>query len=71
MRTIRTGDLVLWRGGFGTEPPRPARVAKIERCAQGKYGTEVDEIDLDTTRGVLVLDNGHWCYGHQIDGLVI
>lgn len=30
-KTLKVGDQVIWRGGFGMEPPRIAEVEVIER----------------------------------------
>ena len=46
------GDQVMWRGGWGTRAPKPARI--------------VDRGEKDDTP-VYDLDNGHWAYEHQLD----
>lgn len=66
---IRIGDTVMWRGCFGMERAKKAKVVSIQLCAYegDKYGDDVDEIDWkDIRRSVFDLDNGHWCYGDQI-----
>ena len=70
-RTITIGSQVLYRGGWGRDPQKIAQVIAIEQT-QGpneKYGDEVDAVSLDD-HYVLTLNNGHWCYSHQVDGLV-
>jgi hypothetical protein len=67
--TLKTGDSVWVRGGFGTEPRALATVEQIEITNGDKYGTEVDEVKwaLVYDRNVVVsLDNGHWAYAEQI-----
>ncbi len=66
---LKIGDTVLWRGGFGMERAKRAKILSIQLCEheREKYGEDVDEIDgKDILRGVFDLDNGHWCYGEQI-----
>lgn len=45
------GQTVLWRGGFGSNPERPARIVGFGE----KNG-----------RPLVDLDNGHWAYLTQI-----
>jgi len=70
-RIIRKGSQVLYRGSWGRDPQKIAEVIAIEQT-QGpneKYGDEVDAVTLDD-HYVLTLNNGHWCYSYQVDGLV-
>ena len=56
--------------GHGGATPEIAVVIAIEQT-QGpneKYGDEVDAVTLDD-HYVLTLNNGHWCYSYQVDGL--
>jgi hypothetical protein len=52
------------------------RVISIECCPAGqKYGTPVDSVTMEeikkyTHEYVFDLDNGHWCYGEQVKGIV-
>ena len=71
MSTLRVGDTVMWRGGFGSEPPRKAKVVGIEVCPAGeKYGTPRESVEWSKIHSVVVdLDNGHWAKGHQISRL--
>ena len=70
-RTITIGSQVLYRGSWGRDAQTVAEVIAIEQT-QGpndKYGDEVDAVTLDD-HYVLTLNNGHWCYSYQVDGLV-
>lgn len=71
-RLIKRGSQVLYRGGFGNDAQTTASVTGIEitEFAREKYGDEVDEVTLDA-HYVLTLNNGHWCYSDQVDGVVI
>ena len=67
--TLKIGDTVLWRGGFGSEPARLAVVEGIEITGGYKYGDSVDEVLWSEVydRNVTVdLENGHWAYAEQI-----
>ena len=70
-RIIRKGSQVLYRGSWGRDGQRIAQVIAIEQTdgPNEKYGDEVDEVSLDANY-VLTLNNGHWCYSYQVDGLV-
>lgn len=46
------GDAVMWCGGWGSRPPKPARIVGL--------GEKNDEPVYD-------LDNGHWAYEYQLD----
>lgn len=67
---LKVGDNVLWRGSFGSDPAKEAKVEGIEICKSGsKYGKVANSVSWDTvnSRNVVVsLDNGHWAYGNQI-----
>lgn len=72
---LRIGDAVNWRGGFGTDAPKPAKVTRIERThsQDAKHGTPVECLSWDWIRNhgaVVDLDNGHWARGGQIAPLV-
>jgi hypothetical protein len=72
---LTIGDTVNWRGGFGRDEAKPAKITGIEVCPLGsKYGTPVKQILWkkinDSTKTIVVnLDNGHWAYGVQISKL--
>ena len=66
---LKVGDTVKWRGGFGGDYPKDAKIEQIEIDCKNKSGTEVDEIPwnkVDTREVIVVLDNGHWAYGTQL-----
>lgn len=69
-KIIRVGDNVLWRGSWGSQPAKLAKVIGIEKTSRPreKYGYAVNEILVsDKECAVFTLDNNHWAYGHQID----
>lgn len=71
--TIKIGSKVLYRGCFGMYSPTEVVVTGIERSdyKRDKYGKPVDSVPFgEREYCVFDLDNGHWCYGEQIDGLV-
>ena len=71
-RLIKRGSQVLYRGGFGRDSQTIASVTGIEitEFPREKYGDEVDAVALDANY-VLTLNNGHWCYSDQVDGVVV
>lgn len=68
--TLKIGDKVWWRGGFGSEPAKLATVEEIEITKGYKYGDQVDEVSWGEVydRNVVVSfsDNNHWAYASQI-----
>ena len=66
--TIQKGDLVWWRGSFGTEGWKQTKVLTIDKCPDGgKYGDPVESIPLvEKDTCVFDLACGHWAYGYQI-----
>jgi hypothetical protein len=70
---LRIGDMVMWRGAWGSEPAKVAKVTGIEVCAVGtKNGMSVSNAKWTTVKSgkktiVVDLDNGHWAYGSQLD----
>lgn len=68
--TLKIGDKVWWRGGFGSEPAKLATIEEIEITKGYKYGDQVDEVSWDEVydRNVVVSfsDNNHWAYASQI-----
>ena len=69
MSVLKINDTVNWKGGFGSERAKKARVEGIQITNGGKYGDDVDKVDWSkvTDRNVVVdLDNGHWAYAEQI-----
>ena len=71
-RLIKRGSQVVYRGGFGRDSQTIAVVTGIEvtEDVRQKYGDEVDTVALDANY-VLTLNNGHWCYSDQVDGVVV
>ena len=68
-KTLKIGDQVFWRGGFGSESVRIATVIGIEVTNGEKYGDDVEEVLWDEVYGRNVtvdLDNDHWAYADQI-----
>lgn len=69
MSVLKVGDTVTWRGSWGSDRPKKAKVESIEVDCDGKYGDEVDELAWSKVKNrdvVINLDNGHWAYGTQI-----
>lgn len=70
MSTLKIGDKVWWKGGFGGDPAKIATIEEIEITGGYKYGEMVDEVDWDEVydRNVVVSfsDNDHWAYASQI-----
>lgn len=66
MALLRTGDIVEWSGGWGSNVPLAATVTKI---LLGSGEIEVPAVPWSAVkdREVMVdLSNGHWAYGFQI-----
>ncbi len=73
MARVKVGQTVNWKGGFGTEPVKEAKITVMTLCAKGqKFGREVKSADWDTVLGknkmqiIVELENGHWAYGNQL-----
>ena len=70
-RILKIGDTVMWRGSWGRDIAKEAKIDSIEvGCGQTKHGRDVKSVSWETIKkgGVVVsLDNGHWAYGHQLD----
>jgi hypothetical protein len=68
---LKIGDLVNWRGAWGSESAKKARVVSMEEVSPGeKYGYEINEMEWELVRQnrcVVGLDNGHWAYGNQLE----
>lgn len=67
---LKLGDVVLWRGGWGSEAPKLVTITHLELCVEegDKYGVPVAELPWsEKGRAVMNLDNGHWAYGSQIE----
>ena len=73
MNVINVGDTVMWRGKWGADPAKPAKIIRMELCKQerDKYGVEVNSAWVsDKNRLCVDLDNGSWAYGFQIEPIV-
>ena len=67
---IKVGDTVLCRGSWGSEAPQTVTITHLELCVEAgdKYGVRVAELPWsEKGRAVVDMDNGHWCYGYQIE----
>jgi hypothetical protein len=70
---IKVGTKVKYRGCFGMDEPTIVKVLHIQRSEykRCKYGDGVDSVPFSEREYcVFSLDNGHWCYGEQIDAVV-
>lgn len=68
---LRIGDEVFWRGNWGKNAPKVAKVESIETdCRDDKQGTPVDEVPwsevYDSDIVIVTMDNEHWAYGYQL-----
>lgn len=72
-KQIKVGSRVMWRCSWGSDPAVEAKVECIEETndPHEKDGWAVDCIDFENRDcSVIVLDNGHWCYGDQIEDVL-
>ena len=70
---IKVGMTVVYRGGWGHDAPKEAKITSMElcECEGDKYGDPVKEAPVtEIERCVFDLNDGHWCYGYQIDSIV-
>ena len=71
--TIGVGDTVVWRGSWGDDAPKEAKLINLERTKHEheKEGWEVDEVQFINGEWefpfVCTLDNNHWAYSYQIE----
>jgi len=63
--TIEIDDLVLWRGGFGQDAPRIARVTSINQGKEGPATRSVRWARFIGRNYAVSLDNGHWAYANR------
>lgn len=73
MEEIRIGTKVSYRGCFGIDKPVEVTVTRINRSEykRDKWGDEVYSVPFSEREYCTFgLDNGHWCYGEQIDKIV-
>ena len=70
---IKIGTKVMYRGSFGRGLLETVKVTDIERNERKgeKYGGKsVKSVPFSEREYcVFVLDNGHWCYGFQIESI--
>lgn len=73
--TVKNGDTVLWRGAWGSEPAKEAKIRSLIKCeSEGvKDGTTVSEALWETVQNgrkfIVDLDNGSWAWGFQLSPL--
>lgn len=66
---LKIGDTVNWKGGFGNQNAKDAKIESIEVNCEGKDGEFAKSVEWSevNSRSVIVsLDNEHWAYGTQI-----
>lgn len=65
---LKVGDEVIWRGAWGTDEPKRAKVIEIEKTKghHEKYGQKVDFVKW-IHNFVVTLDNHHWAYDYQLE----
>jgi len=73
MKTIKVGDKVIYKGGWGQNAPVVAKVTGIVAgVSQGNKhnGTSVEEMNFskleDGHSFIFDLDNGHWGWAYQV-----
>jgi hypothetical protein len=66
---IKVGDHVMWRGAWGSEAPKKAKVIGIEITAspKDKEGAIASEVHHGKQHYIADLDNGKWAYGWQLN----
>jgi len=68
---LKVGDKVMWRGGFGEDPPKEAIIEEMEvtlypRQKYGRRQNIVPYSEVEKNRVLFTLKNGHWAYSEQI-----
>ena len=66
---LKIGDTINWKGSWGSDPSKKAKVTGIEVNCVSKDGDEVEVVEwgeVDSESVILSLDNDHWCYGYQV-----
>lgn len=72
MSTLKIGDEVIWRGGWGTDAPQKVTVRTIQINEENgsKDGTSVPSVDwrFAEERNIIVDfdENNHWAWGFQL-----
>ena len=78
-RFVKIGDIVMWSGCFGMEPPARAVVIEIEATGQfrAKEGKKVNRVDLNKELAVFTIKpidapcrGMQWCYADQVGEVV-
>lgn len=70
--TLRIGDTVIWRGGWGKQSPQEATISGLNLTACPLSKDTIESLDsvawslVEENRVLVDLDNGHWAYGYQI-----
>jgi hypothetical protein len=73
MANITVGDSVLHRDSWGLAVPTQTQIVSMDLCATKgqKHGVNVDFVDdAVKDRLCVVLANGKWAYGYQIDPIL-
>ena len=69
MSKLKLNDIVKWRGAWGTQPSKDAKVIGIEINCVNKCGDATNEVnwsDVHDRTVIVSLEGGHWAYGNQI-----
>ena len=69
--SIKVGDTIQYRGCFGMDDPKSAKVTAIDvsefpRDKNGDSVTQVSYGIVEQDRATFSLDDNHWCYGSQV-----
>ena len=68
MAHLEINNIVTWRGVWGKDEPKVARVIEI-RIWRNNVLESIPKIDWTLVIGrevIVTFDNGHWAYGNQI-----
>lgn len=69
-KIVEVGMTVVYRGCWGAAAPKQVVIESITLCEEegDKYGESVNCVGAsDLKRCTLGLDDGHWCYGYQVE----
>jgi len=71
MNKLKLADWVVYKSGWGHDAPCLVKIVNMDITEEPreKYGTEVEEADIDLVRENRVLfcfSNGHWGYSDQV-----
>ena len=70
MDVLTVGDDVIWRGSWGRDLPKEAKVIGIEVNCNMKKGKRVNDVAWSKVDGrdvIVDLDCEHWAYGSQLN----